>query len=92
MQTGNRPWVRFPGLDHYLGHKITEKSTYVQKCTQRQKSNSNLAKIRRRVGENSNKMLKRRPVASIIDEKGELDQNGKSGENGAFGEHLPEHW
>lgn len=51
-----------------------------------------LAKIRRRVGENSNEMLKRRPVASIIGEKVKFDKNGKSGENGAFGEHLPEGW
>ena len=51
-----------------------------------------LAKIRRRVGENSNEMLKRRPVASIIGEKVKFDKNGKSGENGAFGEHLPERW
>ena len=36
--------------------------------------------------------VKRRPVASIIDEKGRLHKNGKSGENGAFGEHLPEGW
>ena len=32
----------------------------------------NLAKIRRRVGENSNEMLKRRPVASIIGENGQI--------------------
>ena len=44
-----------------------------------------LAKIRRRVGENSNEMLKRRPVASIIGEKVKFDKNGKSGENDAFG-------
>ena len=36
--------------------------------------------------------VKRRPVASIIDDKGKFDKNGKSGENGAFGEHLPEGW
>ena len=36
--------------------------------------------------------VKRRPVASIIDEKGKFDKNGKSGENVAFGEHLPEGW
>ena len=36
--------------------------------------------------------VKRRPVASIIDEKGKFDKNGKSGENGAFDEHLPEGW
>ena len=41
-----------------------------------------LAKIRRRVGENSNEMLKRRPVASIIGE------NGKSGEKGEFGANI----
>ena len=29
-------------------------------------------------------------MSSIIDEKGEFDKNGKSGERGAFGEHLPE--
>ena len=43
-----------------------------------------LAKIRRRVGENSNEMLKRRPVASIIGEKVKFDKNGKSDENDAF--------
>ena len=53
---------------------------------------ANPAKIGRKVGENSNEMLKRRPVASIIDEKGEFDKNSKSGENGVFGEHLPERW
>ena len=47
-----------------------------------------LAKIRRRVGENSNEMLKRRPVASIIGEKGEFDKNGKSGEKGEFGANI----
>ena len=47
-----------------------------------------LAKIRRRVGENSNEMLKRRPVASIIDEKVKFDKNGKSGENDAFGANI----
>ena len=52
----------------------------------------NLAKIRRRVGEKSIEKLKRRPVASIIGEKGEYAKNGNSGENGAFGEHLPERW
>ena len=36
--------------------------------------------------------VKRRPVTSIIDEKGKFDKNSKSGENGAFGEHLPEGW
>ena len=40
---------------------------------------ANLAKIRRRVGENSNEMFKRRPVASII---------GKSGEKGEFGGNI----
>ena len=47
-----------------------------------------LAKIRRRVGENSNEMLKRRPVASIIGEKVKFDKNGKSGENDAFGVNI----
>ena len=36
---------------------------------------ANLAKIRRRVDENSIEMLKRRPVASIIGEKGEFGEN-----------------
>ena len=36
--------------------------------------------------------VKRRSVSSIINEKGEFDKNGKSGERGAFGEHLPEGW
>ena len=49
---------------------------------------ANLAKIRRRVGDYSNEMLKRRPVASIIGEKGEFDKNGKSGEKGEFGANI----
>ena len=36
----------------------------------RNRKKANLAKIQLRVGENSNEMLKRRPVASIIGEKG----------------------
>ena len=47
-----------------------------------------LAKIRRRVGENSNETLKRHSVASIIGEKVKFHKNGKSRENNAFGANI----
>ena len=49
---------------------------------------ANHAKIRRRVGEISNEMLKRCSVASMIGEKVKFDKNGKSGGNDAFGANI----
>ena len=56
---------------------------------------ASLAKIRRRVGENSNEMLKRRPVASIIGEKVKLDKKQKWQiwrKRRVWRENLPEGW